>query len=65
MALPLPNERTVCNEVTQLESLYELERSTGTKTNRSRNTILQALSDSDLIAVAVILKNEGYIGGGK
>jgi hypothetical protein len=64
MNLPLPNETTVRNAVTQWESLWQLEQSTGTKTNRSRNAILQSLSDSDLIAVAVILKNKGYTSGG-
>lgn len=64
MTLPLPNETTVRNAVTQWESLWQLEQTTGTKTNRSRNAILQSLSDSDLIAVAVILKNKGYTTGG-
>jgi hypothetical protein len=44
MTLPLPNETTVRNAVTQWESLLQLEQATGTKTNRSRNAILQSLS---------------------
>jgi hypothetical protein len=50
--------------LTQLEALYELEKSTGTITSRSRSAVLQGLCDSDLIAVAVILKNKGYTGQG-
>jgi len=64
MSLPLPNEIAVRNAVTQWESLRELEITTGTKTTRSRNAILQELGDSELIAVAVILKNKGYTSGG-
>ena len=40
----------------EYRALLELERETGTKTTRARNEVLRALTDTDLIAVAVELK---------
>lgn len=60
-----PTRDTVLKAFTQLEALYELEKSSNIKTTRSRNEILKCLSDPDMIAIAIMLKNRGYTGGAK
>ena len=45
------------------ESLSILEGETGTRTTRARNAVLQSLTDADLIAVFVALRERGLIGG--
>ncbi len=53
-----PNDVTVARALLQLRALRELEASTHTKTTRAQNEVLRSLSDSDLIAVAVALREE-------
>ncbi len=49
--------------VEQFKALLALERTTGTKTTRARNEVLRALTDADLIAVAVELRGAGLTNG--
>jgi hypothetical protein len=63
--MELPNEKNVLNALTQYEAMWELQQTTGTKTDRARSKILRGLNDQDLTALAVILKRRGMIGGPK
>ena len=49
--------------VDEVLALRELTRTTGTKTTRAVNSVLQALSDADLIVVAKALKDANATGG--
>ena len=60
-----PNQERVLRALAQYEAMWDLENSTGTKTERARNKILRGLSDSDLTALAIILKKRGMIGGAR
>jgi hypothetical protein len=51
--------------VDEVLALRELTRTTGTKTTRAVNSILQALSDADLIVVAKALKDASAAGGAR
>jgi hypothetical protein len=47
----------------QYLALVELEEQTGTKTTRTRNELLRALDDAELLRVAMKLKGAGLIYG--
>jgi hypothetical protein len=49
--------------VDEVLALRELTRTTGTKTTRAVNSILQKLADEDLIPVAKALRDAGTKGG--
>jgi hypothetical protein len=51
--------------VDEVLALRELTRTTGTKTTRAVNSVLQALSDADLIVVAKALKDASVTGGAR
>jgi hypothetical protein len=51
--------------IDKILALQELTRSTGTRTTRAVNSILQALSDDDLTVVAMALKNASALGGAR
>jgi hypothetical protein len=48
--------------VDQVLALRELSRTTGTKTTRAINLVLQGLKDTDLIVVAKALHDAGFNG---
>lgn len=49
--------------VDEVLALRELTRTTGTKTTRAINLVLQSLADTDLIVVAKALHDAGFNGG--
>jgi hypothetical protein len=48
--------------VDKVLALRELSRTTGTKTTRAINLVLQSLKDADLIVVAKALHDAGFNG---
>jgi hypothetical protein len=51
-----PNLSTVVEAYKKYRALLELEKTSGTRTTRARNTLLQSLSDPDLMEIALKIK---------
>ncbi len=62
MLIDQANQETVRQSVEQYDALLTLELTSGTKTNKTRNQLLQSLSPADLVAVSVELKRRGLLG---
>jgi hypothetical protein len=56
MTLPTNSSR-VREAVAQVQALRELTRQTGTRTTRSQGLVLQSLTDQELIAASLLLKD--------
>lgn len=65
MLIDQANTQLVQQAVEQFEALLTIERTSGTKTNRTRNQLLQSLTPADLVAVSVELKRRGLLGGAR
>ena len=61
MLIDAANPGIVRKTLEQFESLLTLEYATGTKTNKTRNQLLQSLQPAELVAVSVELKRLGLI----
>jgi hypothetical protein len=64
MLINSANPSTVADAVEQYEALVAVERVTATKTNKTRNALLQSLAPADLLAVSLELKRRGLLNGG-
>jgi hypothetical protein len=62
MLIDQANTQVVQQTVEQFEALFLIEQTSGTKTNKTRNALLQSLAPADLVAVSVELKKRGLIG---
>lgn len=62
MLIDQANPAVVRQVVEQYETLISVEQNSGTKTNKTRNQLLQSLAPADLIAVSMELKRRGLIG---
>jgi hypothetical protein len=65
MLINQANPAVVSQAVEQYEALLTIEKTSATKTNRTRNALLQSLEPADLIAVSVELKRRGLLGSAK
>jgi len=65
MLIDQANQQVVQKALEQFEGLLTIERTSGTKTNRTRNQLLQSLEPAELVAVSVELKRRGLVGGVK
>jgi hypothetical protein len=63
MLIDQANPQVVQRVVEQFDALLTIEKTSGTKTNRTRNQVRQSLEPADLVAVSVELKRRGLIGG--
>jgi hypothetical protein len=64
MLIDKANPEIVRQVVEQYEALLAIEKTSATKTNKTRNQLIQSLAPAELVAVAVILSEKGYLKNG-
>jgi hypothetical protein len=65
MLIDQANPEIVRQVVEQYEALLAIEKTSATRTNKTRNQLLQSLEPAELVAVSVELRRRGLIGGAR
>jgi hypothetical protein len=65
MLIDEANQSTVARVIEAYTAALAVEKTTGSRTTRTRNDLLQSLNSADFLAVSVALKRLGLVGGSK